>query len=48
MSDRFPPLRPQSAMPLKTGPDKKALSSAAALDLSVFAALFFLVFLALT
>ena len=48
MSDRFPPLRPQSAMPLKTGPDKKVLSTPAAVDLSVFAALVFLVFLALT
>lgn len=47
MSDRFPPLRPQSAMPLKSGPDKRALSAPAAVDLSFLAALVFLVALAL-
>jgi len=47
MSDRFPPLRSQDTMSLKSGPDKKALSTPAAVDLSFLAALVFLLALAL-
>lgn len=47
MSDRFPALRPQATLSLKSSPDKKALSTPAAVDLSFLAALVFLVALAL-
>jgi hypothetical protein len=48
MSDRFPPLRPQAPLSRQTQSTSRALPGAAAVDLTVLAALVFVVALALT
>lgn len=47
MSDRFPPLRPQAPIPHKARPSGRAVSAPAPVDLSLLAALVFVVALAL-
>ena len=47
MSDRFPPLRPQDSPSRKARSGSRALPAPAAADLTLFAALVFVVALAL-
>jgi hypothetical protein len=47
MSDRFPPLRPQSAMTRPARPSARALPVPAPVDLTLLAGLVFVVALAL-